>query len=104
MKTLGETIKAARERKRISVIKLAEALEVTRPAIYAWQDDKYAPSLTHLIELSKILDVPLTVFAAAVQGVESVDAELMMLPPSHAEFLSRSFLDQIGNLKKLQNS
>lgn len=104
MKTLGQTIEATRKARRISVIALAKALGVTRAAVYQWQRDEHAPTLSNLIELSRILGVPLTVFAAAVDGIESVDAELMQLPPDHASALSRSFRDQIETLRKLQKT
>lgn len=104
MKTLGQTIEAARKAKRISVIRLAQEIGVTRAAVYQWQRDEHPPGISHLIEISRILGISLAALGAAAHGRDSVDAELAQLPEGQADYLARSFLDQIDNFRKLQKS
>ena len=54
----GESIKAARKRKRYSAEKLGELLDppVTYAAIYAWEKGKNEPSINYIMQLCEILE------------------------------------------------
>lgn len=101
MRTLGETIRHRREELGWSVIQLARRVGVSRNAIYQWEADEVDLKMSNLLELSKALNLPMTVFAAAIQGLRSVDAELAQMGEAPAEFLSESFFGQIDIYKKM---
>ena len=54
----GQSIKAARKRKRYSAEKLGELLDppVTYAAIYAWEKGKNEPSINYIMQLCDLLD------------------------------------------------
>lgn len=59
MPTLGEIIKGARERKRWSQQKLADAVGVSRASVGLWENDITAPKRTLMPKVAKALDLPL---------------------------------------------
>lgn len=56
---IGTRIRRARERKRMSQADLAEALQVSRSAINAWENDRAYPQ-SSIGALEDVLDVDLT--------------------------------------------
>src|SRR5437763_13210370 len=56
--SFGESLRAFRERKRMSQLKLAQALGVHRQTIVAWELSKNPPrDRTRVLELARILDL-----------------------------------------------
>lgn len=60
---IGEKIKALRERRGLSQEALAEALNVSRQAVTKWECGLSRPSTGNLLELCRVLEVPLETFA-----------------------------------------
>ena len=60
--TLGEKIRQAREKKKLSVAELARQLGVSRPAIDAWEKDASPPRRDKVPKLVKVLGLELTDF------------------------------------------
>lgn len=70
--SLGTKIRRARERKRMSQQQLADALEVSRGAVNAWENDRARPA-SSIGALEDVLGVSL-------DGDDS-EAELVIIPP-----------------------
>ncbi len=56
--TMGEKIRACRERARLSQEKLAELVGVSRQAMTKWEKGQSEPNCENLLRLSEVLDVP----------------------------------------------
>lgn len=70
---IGEKIKALREQRGLSQEALAEALNVSRQAVTKWECGLSRPSTGNLLELCRVLEVPLETFTgmgAAEQPAE----------------------------------
>ena len=57
MDNLGEIIKIARIKKKLSQEKLAQILGVTKGAISSWENNRYAPDGKVLVKLAMKLDI-----------------------------------------------
>ncbi len=51
---LGKTLKTLRERQGLSVIQLAEKLQINRHSVYKWETNENTPSLEKLEQLGKL--------------------------------------------------
>lgn len=71
---MGEKIKALREQRGLSQEALAEALHVSRQAVTKWECGLSRPSTGNLLELCRVLEVPLETFTGA-GGAEQPAAE-----------------------------
>ena len=56
--TLGETIAALRRERGLSQGELAEALDVTRSIVSAWENDRRRPRLDKLATLREVIGSP----------------------------------------------
>lgn len=65
--TIGETIKASREKRDMTQQQLADTLYVTRQAVSRWENGETAPGIDMTKLIAKTLEVPIT--------------ELLELPP-----------------------
>ena len=91
--TLGNRIKAARERLRPPVTQkqLADEFRITDKAVSGWERDEHAPDLRKLVNLAKILRVPL---AWLLDGSgdppppEDIQVRLEALTPAERAMLS----------------
>lgn len=101
MQTLGQRIKALRKAKRMSVVKLAEECDVSRAAVYHWEDDITVPTLSNLVELSRIFDVSLGALVGFEGSRVSVDDELRRLPKESGDVLAKALVLQLRETKKL---
>lgn len=59
MLQLGERLKELREKKGMSREDLAQAMNVSRQAVYKWENNKGYPDIENLIRLSELFDVSL---------------------------------------------
>lgn len=59
---LGSRIAAWRKSKGLSQRELAEALGLTPPAIYQWEDGTTVPSTTHLVAMAELLGITMERF------------------------------------------
>ena len=51
----GEAIRKRRKEKGFTLARLARGLNVSRTAVYAWENEEYAPCDRHLEELEQLL-------------------------------------------------
>lgn len=67
---IGDLIRAARKKKRISARELGERLSpsVTFGAIYGWESGKTKPNADTLLQISKILDVDIKALLPGFDG------------------------------------
>ena len=59
-------LKALKE-KNMSMAQFAEAIGVSASAVYAWLDNSYKPKADKLLEISKVLDIPLEKLIRALE-------------------------------------
>ena len=67
---IGDLIKAARKKNRISARELGERLSpsVTFGAVYGWESGKTKPNADTLLQISKILDVDIKALLPGFEG------------------------------------
>ena len=56
---LGEQLQRLREEKNLSREELAQAMNVSRQAVYKWENNKGYPDIENLIKLSDLYNVTL---------------------------------------------
>lgn len=54
---MGERLKAARKKKKVTAEQLADRLGVTKAAVSAWETDRAYPGVDNLIGICEYLDV-----------------------------------------------
>lgn len=70
---LGERIATWRESKGLTPRELADAIGVTPPAIYQWEDGTTTPSLAHLERLVEVLGVTMERFYGRTPKIKTKD-------------------------------
>lgn len=86
---------------RVSQSELARKLDVSRQAVGAWIAGKADPTLTNLIEISRIFNVSLSVFGDQQVEKPIVDNELRQLPPETSALLVKAWKAEIQRIKKI---
>ena len=71
MKTIGQRIAAHRKRLGLTQEALGEKLNVSRQAIYKWEQDAALPEIDKLIALSRLFGVSV----GSLLGVEEAEAQ-----------------------------
>lgn len=66
--TLGERISNLRKEKNYSQEYLAQALDISRQAVYKWEKDLSSPDTAHLIKLAELLGVSVEYLATGKNG------------------------------------
>lgn len=56
--TFGSRLRAVRRGSSLTVDEIAERVGVSRPTVWAWENEKYLPRRIHLQSLSEVLQVP----------------------------------------------
>ncbi len=62
MGPFGEKIYRLRRERGLTQEKLAEKLDVSRQTVYKWETDRACPTMEKLVEISKLFQVPMSVF------------------------------------------
>lgn len=98
---IGATIKALLEAHRMSQSKLGRLVGVQRAAVGQWIKGQNYPSLSNLIEISRIFNVSLSVFGDPEIEKPKIDAQLDLLPPELSDFYIRQFNAELKRAKKI---
>lgn len=72
--TLGQRIKAARTKARLSQTFVADALGLTRNAVSLWESDTTSPSMDHLLKLPALLNVEFQELVPAQNAAEDIQS------------------------------
>ena len=59
-RSTGETLRDARQRAGVSVVELAERIDVTANTIYRWENDAVEPSISTLRQVAEALGMKLS--------------------------------------------
>lgn len=86
---------------RVSQSNLARQLKVSRQAVKAWLDGTNTPTLSNLIEISRIFNVSLSIFGDNEVERSIVDNDLRQLPPETSALLVKMFRAEIQRVKKI---
>jgi transcriptional regulator with XRE-family HTH domain len=94
---IGRLLKAH----RVSQADLARKLGVTRQAVGLWISGKNDPTLSALIEISRIFKVSLSVFGDDAVEKPLLDNELRQLPPELSNYFVRIWREEIRKARKI---
>lgn len=78
--TFGQKLRALREGASLTQSQLAEALSVTRQAVYKWESDKAYPEAQTLIGIRGLFGVSLDVLLLEELSLEGVEMPRPRLP------------------------
>jgi transcriptional regulator with XRE-family HTH domain len=94
---IGRLLKAH----RVSQSELARKLGVSRQAVGLWLNGTNDPTLSALIEISRIFNVSLSVFGDTNVEKPLLDNELRQLPPELSSYLVRLWREEIRRARKI---
>jgi len=94
---IGRLLKAH----RMSQAELARKLNVTRQVVGAWLAGTNDPTLSAIVEISRIFNVSLSVFGDEAVEKPLLDNELRQLPPELSSYLVRLWREEIRRAKKI---
>ncbi len=101
MAEIGETLAKLLDAHHVSQSELARRLKVERSSVGQWIHGKTYPTLSNLLEISRIFNVSLSVFGDPDVEKPLIDNELSTLPPEVSDLLLRQWRSEVKRIRKI---